>query len=493
MNLLTDPWIPADSQLLTPATVLHAQQMTWPRPDLDAAANVFLIGLLQTAIVRQPELCPDENSWRSLRDTAPAVAHLNSWWQSVSPSFELLGNGPRFMQDRGDDFKGSEVSVATLLPECPGDNAIRKRSDIVRWHQEAPRSVSLPIAAAMLLADGLYGTRIGRGFRQGMRGENALLTLVEPDERGNLWARVWMNVLSYDRWTALYGERAWRDEEVFPWMDATVTSRHGEVVTPDDVNPLQAFWQMPRRNRLLNPSDGVCAISGTNGPVISALLRDQYGPNYDGWRHPLSPRHQDKEGTWSAVKIRRPHVGYDHWAGLALMAYDRVDPAPVVTENVQRRMAPDDLLRLRCCGWHLGSAGEAGTWVDATVPLVTATERVEFESVVARLLEAAALLSKHLGGALSAIGASNEAGLYASTDGIFYESLRRLAKDPSESKPLKEWLSAARRTAMQLFDQAGDSVRRDPLKVAQARARLRRTLYGSRLLETLGVVAEPVQ
>ena len=41
------------------------------------------------------------------------------------------------------------------------------------------------------------------------------------------------------------------DAAVFPWMGKTRTSKaKGSETTPEQVNPLQAYWGMPRRVRI---------------------------------------------------------------------------------------------------------------------------------------------------------------------------------------------------------------------------------------------------
>ena len=166
--------------------------------------------------------------------------------------------------------------------------------------------------------------------------------------------------------------------------------------------------------------------------------------------------------------------------------YDGYEPAAIVSEYVQRRMRPDDLRRLRCCGWHLTSRGEAGAWVDTTVPVVVvAANKDEFAATVDQLLNGAAQVNKAVGNALMALKIRGKNQFYERSETEFYENLRALAAGGLASAICETWHKFIARTSVAVFDSGTDTVRRDPLIVAKARVGLLRTVYGPRIRNAL--------
>jgi len=219
---------------------------------------------------------------------------------------------------------------------------------------------------------------------------------------------------------------------------------------------------------------------------VRTFIRRPHGPDYQGWKHPLSPHWQSRDGGWNGLKIQGPHVGYGHWEGLVLDQYDGYEPAAIVSEYVQRRMRPDDLRRLRCCGWHLTSRGEAGAWVDTTVPVVVvAANKDEFAATVDQLLNGAAQVNKAVGNALMALKIRGKNQFYERSETEFYENLRALAAGGLASAICETWHKFIARTSVAVFDSGTDTVRRDPLIVAKARVGLLRTVYGPRIRNAL--------
>lgn len=100
-NLISDRWIPvigvdgtrrriapwemADLTLFAP---------DWPRPDLNTACLELLIGLVR--LVDPPAHADD---WEDRQNPDPD--RLRDRLAAFAPAFELLGDGPRFMQELG--------------------------------------------------------------------------------------------------------------------------------------------------------------------------------------------------------------------------------------------------------------------------------------------------------------------------------------------------------------------------------------------------------
>ena len=55
---------------------------------------------------------------------------LDAAFEPLAPAFQLDGDGPRFMQDF-DNLDGAGNRVAGLLIDAPGDNTIRRNTDIL--------------------------------------------------------------------------------------------------------------------------------------------------------------------------------------------------------------------------------------------------------------------------------------------------------------------------------------------------------------------------
>lgn len=343
LDLMRTPWIDTDIGPCTPAGALRrAKRMQWLRGDWDMATFCFLQALLQTAVVLNPEYCPDRPTWQTYMDASPEG--LESWLE-----FDL-GDMP--WQCASAD---GTLPVSRLLPEVPGDRTLQKSSDISYWHEQVPLSMTLPQAMAALISDNLWGTRIGLGHRQGARGEQPLTTLLEPaDQDATLWQKVWLNVMPADAWERHYGQD--RIPFVFPWLQPLLD----QEVTPENAHSLTILWQMPRRWRLQVDDDG----------LVRRVCRQSWGRHYSGWarRHPLTPYQLRNDGSWGAAKIG-PHAGFDDWAAYALSARSGVEPAAVVREVLGQEWL-DRPLRMRCCGWALGDGGATGSWVDNVMPFL---------------------------------------------------------------------------------------------------------------------------
>ena len=90
-----------------------------------------------------------------------------------------------------------------------------------------------------------------------------------------LWGRLWPNVESREQIEARASEATLDDdvERVFPWLASTRTSNlkaAGKPTTPTDVHPLQVYWGMPRRIRLLfeDANGRGCSLTGCWHPPL---------------------------------------------------------------------------------------------------------------------------------------------------------------------------------------------------------------------------------
>ena len=96
LNLISDAWIPV--QRRTGRDTIRPDQIAdpdvlrpdWARPDLNLGCLELLVGLVYLA-------CPPQGS--DDRANPPSSAALRKAMEPLMPAFNLLGDGPRFLQD----------------------------------------------------------------------------------------------------------------------------------------------------------------------------------------------------------------------------------------------------------------------------------------------------------------------------------------------------------------------------------------------------------
>ena len=299
LNLITDAWIPVrlrDGARRTIAPWEMADDTIiapdWPRPDLNIACYEMLIGLVYLA--DPPE---DIDDWTDRR--APDPARLKARLAPYAPAFNLLGEGPLFLQDL-EAFTGEGNGVDMLFIDSAGESAAKKNTDVM-VHRYRYKALDLPLAAIALYTLQNFAPSGGAGNRTSMRGGGPLATLVTPEDaaKNTLWNVVWANVP--------YGQAG--DLRELPWMRATkVSSGDGTETYPptEQTFDMRAFFGMPRRLRLREEA----------GKVID-VVQKPYGTNYALWKHPLSPHYRQKVGTeWLPKHPRAGRFGYRSWLGI---------------------------------------------------------------------------------------------------------------------------------------------------------------------------------
>ena len=297
MNLIRDPWIPirrrsgrdeyiapwqiTDDLEGDPVVALNA-----PRPDFNGSLAQFLIGLFQT--VMPPEGNYDYE-WGVLYDEPPDPSTLRESLGEFESAFEFDGEGPRFMQDF-ERIEGEVKPVSALLLENPGGQTLRLNTDHF-IKRGAVDGLCHRCAAAALFSLQTNAPSGGAGHRTSMRGGGPLSTLIVPSESENhedtlLWKLIWLNVMTRHQTGELSGNQAKNTpSDIFPWLGPIHSSekKTGRDTTPEDVNPLQMYWGMPRRIRLdfSGLEDGICGICGAEEKVIRSYVTKNYGINYD--------------------------------------------------------------------------------------------------------------------------------------------------------------------------------------------------------------------
>lgn len=324
-NLISDKWLPVrlkdgSTGKLAPVDLTDENviDIAAARADLQGAAWQFLLGLLQCSIApkdryRWEDVWEDGLSEKVLRDALMPLAH----------AFQFSAGSPSFMQDV-EPLTGETVSIASLLPEIPGAQTTKLNKDLFTKRGVTQRFCS-HCAALALFSLQLNAPAGGKGYRTGLRGGGPMTTLIELQEyqgeqQTPLWRKLWLNVMPQDE--ADLPLPATCDASVFPWLAATRTSEQaGAIVTPEQVDKLQAYWGMPRRIRLdFNATQtGRCDICGDHSDaLLSHMTVKNYGINYAAWRHPLTPYRlpQKEGGEFYSVKPQPGGLIWRDWLGL---------------------------------------------------------------------------------------------------------------------------------------------------------------------------------
>lgn len=436
LNLITDAWIPIrrkDGERVVIAPWQMADEALafpdWPRADLNLACLELLIGLVFLADPPR-----DEEDWQNRQ--APDPERLRERLAPFAPAFNLLGDGPRFMQDleafegKADDANAPDM----LFIDSAGGQTARNNADLMVKRDRYPR-IDLPLAAMALFTLQAHAPSGGAGNRTSMRGGGPMVTLVEPD--GGLWPLIWTNVPD--------GKAA--ETQSLPWMKPARTSEQGQFVFPHEEHPVQALFGTPRRLRLIADGAGVIGVA-----------QKPYGANYSGWVHPLTPYYRVKPGA--ELLPRHPRAGpfgYRNWLGIVAGRPSGHDDTANRASVVELWQARDGRrVDILVAGWAMDNM-KPRDFVFSRAPLITlddtAAQRME------ALVEAADKLGAALRGALGTVLAEGEAreaareDFYIRTQPQFEARLDAL-QSASHDWPViaKDWLADLERTAHSIFD-----------------------------------------
>jgi CRISPR system Cascade subunit CasA len=356
------------------------------RPDFAGAVEELLIGMLSVVFAVE-----DAMTWRTLWMAPPSRAVLQEKLDTISAAFNLDGPGPRFMQDVSpSDFAGTEpIPIEQILIEAPGVQTVKLNKDLFIKRDRVER-MGLPAAAMALTTLQTYAPSGGQGHRTSLRGGGPLTTLIDPRVLGAgaqdaiqpLWQKLWANVSTVAEWRQLPGSRLTSLSDVFPWMAPTRTSDGSGITratTADDAHPAQAYFGMPRRIRLDFAGPGRCDITGMEcEQTVTTFHMRNYGVQYSGWEHPLSPYYRTKEAEpWLPVHGQASGLSWRDWISLALIQPDGADrkPARAVSRFVQQ-LAPEIHLsevQLHAFGYDMDNMKARG-WIESKRPVFATSD-----------------------------------------------------------------------------------------------------------------------
>ncbi|MGE3869893.1 MAG: type I-E CRISPR-associated protein Cse1/CasA [Pseudorhodoplanes sp.] len=486
-NLLVDPLAPflmtsGEVRWLAVADITsgladgdYAVEPAWPRTDLDTATYEFLIGLLSFALPPR-----STREWAARYRTPPCPDDLRAALAPLVPAFNVDGEGPLFMQERG--LESDTNPVEALFIDTPGANTQKKNSDLLT-HRDRYGALCLPAAGMALYALQAFAPSGGAGNLTSMRGGGPLSTLVIPlgDDNGPplpLWHKLWANV-------ALHDGQAPHPDSVFAWLRADLPVGKGEKQggiklhqgAPPFDGRLHPFFGMPRRIRLVVSGEGRCDLTGREGPLVTGFVQRPYGLNYGDWRHPLTPyRRQKPAETPYSVKPKSGRFGYRDWVAVTVGdCRDDEQLLSLAAENVRfaRGALADHLsdkdarpqARIRVAGWAMSNM-EAISYLAAEQPLPLAKPSLTaFMDELARDMgEAGDIANGALRFAVKTVlGTKDDKGVveqariafYADTDDAFYDLLGQavLGEEPADREDIgRRWLAHLRRAALAIFD-----------------------------------------
>ena len=342
-SLLSAKWIPvkradgsrdpiAPHEITSDHDLNPIVSFAWPRPDFDLAAHEFLIGLL--AVAFPPK---GQRDWLHYFHIPPTLEELREVFQPYAAAFSLDGEGPRFLQDFS-PLEAEPSPVEALFIEAPGAHTVNLNRDLL---VKSGRICVLSRASAAMALYTLqqFAPSGGRGYRTSLRGGGPLVTLVMPGARENgralaLWQKLWLHVPQ-----SRPLDQA-RLALAFPWLAPTKTSAKEESVSVSDADPLQAFFGMPRRIRLIfemNQARRPCDLTGeVDDIVVTGFIAEPLGVKYGVFLHPLTPYRKIKTDT-RPVHAPEGRVGYQQWLGLVYASADGSRrPASAVVEAQTR-------------------------------------------------------------------------------------------------------------------------------------------------------------
>jgi CRISPR system Cascade subunit CasA len=519
-NLIDRAWLPVrrasgEREIIRPSSLTDNLDddpivgPDWGRADLDGATLELLIGLLAVA-------CPphDGDDWLDRWNVPPSPDGLDAALRPLAKFFNLDGKGALFMQDL-EPLQGEMTPVEALFIEAPGANARKLNRDLFE-KRDRLRHLSRPAAAIALFALQAFAPAGGAGHRTSLRGGGPLTSLVVPGPRRDgaalsLWYMLWANV---PRGQSVKAKEFGR---IFPWTAPTRVSDQGLLTTAEDVHPLQAFFGMPRRIRLVleDSNERSCDLTGLRDDrLVTGFVMRPRGTNYGAFEHPLTPYYRLKPQAteWLPVHAPTGHIGYRQWLSLVLgndaKSPTRI-PARCVTaffadrvqdiEEPARRGA-----RLYCAGYAMDNM-KALDFTEAEIPLHSLADlaaRNRLRDLAQRLVDSANLVAGLLVVAVrralygdgpkidadTTVLSSVRENLWDKTENAFHDrlhtaSLKLNADGSTGDLALVElsWAQELRNVALDLFDSRvplDSFVSLDPRMIVDARRSLVLSLLG---------------
>ena len=287
MNLIDDAWIPALRNGQSTTIALH--EITDPGVTAIHGLPVDLhVGLLEmlVAMFTMAMTNPDIDDWHDLLESPPSADDIRVAFAPYRAAFNLLGDGPRFMQmpcpQEPTDLKAANP-ISTLIWGSAGDNTVKKNLDII-VHRDEEATLAPAMAAIALYSDLTRIQGSGAGNLSNIRKSNHVSFLVDLSSQypqAPLWATIWGNVPCLEQGplspNSMEGALPWMRGDAIASSIADLGSASLQTERPD----IERYFATPRRIWLLENDEG----------NVASFLRKKKGFFYDDteWSHPHSP------------------------------------------------------------------------------------------------------------------------------------------------------------------------------------------------------------
>ena len=479
MNLVKDKWIPVKRADGTPDTIAPWEigatnnpvvDITAPRPDFRGALYQFLIGLVQTAFA--PE---DDDEWEEKWKKVPECEELRMAFEKFSDAFELdPESGSAFMQDKS-ITELEELPIEDIIGGALSSNTREKNKDLFT-KSGTVKNISPYWAALALFNVQTSGVPAWGQHRVGLRLVGPVTTLLQPDDNVLFFHCIWANVLTIEDMISVPGDKnKIKMKDIFPWVGKIRYSPNKEKTIPADAHPLQHYWALPRRIKIITQkNDTVCDITGELLTFsVSNYRRQVDGTFYsDGWIHPLSPYESRHNRQFpSVITGDKLKDGYSFWLPLTLGIGNFYAAKVVAKYNEQRYLYFKS--RLWAFGYEAESANTKA-WHESIMPLVYISDRnkhVDFIDIVRKIIGGAVSTAeilletvkiawfgektktrRHPKGDYSFISAA----FWSETESAFYSTAEKLRSALESDQPtapvLSEWRTIIISAAEKIFD-----------------------------------------
>ncbi len=475
LNLISDAWIPVRRKDGRRAVIAPWQVADdalafpdWPRPDLNIACLELLIGLVYLADPPR-----DAEDWQDRQ--RPDPDRLRERLEPFAPAFELMGDGPRFMQDfeklEEPSLGLAPVPASRLFIDSGGENTERNNADLF-VKRDRYGALDPATAAMALFTAQIYAYADSSKHKASLRGNGPLVTLVEPLEHGGpagLWPLVWANVPD--------GTPADPNARDLPWLRLTVVSGEGGRTVPWPGRHVpETFFSMPWRMRLI-------AEHG----LITGFVRKDFGTHYGtedveatkgkgekkkkgaGWLHPLTPYRRNKP-TEPLLPVKAPSgtFFFTNWLGTVIKHAGNAAEDGRAECLRRRSERTEQAFDMVVAGWAMDKAKPAD-FVFARVPDIRVDDdRVE---AVAGMIKAAIPVGDALREELVAClpipqkkKAYESNSLNTIRDRFFHQAQARLedriaqltAVNADPQAVAQGWLADLQRIALELFKEVAE-------------------------------------
>ena len=235
-----------------------------------------------------------------------------------------------------------------------------------------------------------------------------------------------------------------------PWLRPTHTSEAGQVLERDATLPLEAFFGMPRRLRLVFEKERVTGV-----------VQKPYGNNYMAWVHPLTPYYRRKEDApdWLPVHPKAGSLSYRNWLGVTMQSDQGLKGTRRLASTVQaywnRPRKP--FAELLVGGWAMDNMKPMDFSLSnyPSFPGLNEVEHVRVRRLVDAANKTAGALRKEFKAARLLDGAAADAvteAFFAATQDRFVESVRNIDGD-SQGDVEAEWHKILVNEAVRAFDE----------------------------------------